>query len=166
MVGFIFLTYRFLEPIAEFTEVLDQTQTAVAGCAGCSACSRSRSARPSPSIRHAAAGRARRQHRPRRLRYRSRGDDDEPPVLVDVTAHIPAGQQVAVVGETGSGKTTLGRLIARFADPTLGVVRIGGVPLTAVANDESAHPAGRGAPGAVPVRRHHRRQPAASPVRC
>ena len=30
-VGFIFLTYRFLEPIAEFTEVLDQTQNAVAG---------------------------------------------------------------------------------------------------------------------------------------
>ena len=31
LVGFIFLTYRFLEPIAEFTEVLDQTQNAVAG---------------------------------------------------------------------------------------------------------------------------------------
>ena len=31
MVGFIFLVYRFLEPIAEFTEILDQTQTAVAG---------------------------------------------------------------------------------------------------------------------------------------
>ena len=31
MVGFLFLTYKFLEPIAEFTEVLDQTQTAVAG---------------------------------------------------------------------------------------------------------------------------------------
>jgi putative ABC transport system ATP-binding protein len=31
MVGFVFLTYRFLEPIAEFTEVIDQTQTAVAG---------------------------------------------------------------------------------------------------------------------------------------
>src|SRR5690606_10642742 len=31
LVGFIFLTYRFLEPIAEFTEVLDQTQAAVAG---------------------------------------------------------------------------------------------------------------------------------------
>ena len=68
--------------------------------------------------------------------YRSRGDDDEPPVLVDVTAHISAGQQVALVGETGSGKTTLGRLIARFADPGIGVVRIGGVPLTAVANDD------------------------------
>ena len=31
MVGFMFLVYRFLEPIAEFTEILDQTQTAVAG---------------------------------------------------------------------------------------------------------------------------------------
>ena len=31
LVGFIFLAYRFLEPIAEFTEILDQTQTAVAG---------------------------------------------------------------------------------------------------------------------------------------
>jgi ATP-binding cassette subfamily B protein len=68
--------------------------------------------------------------------YRSRGDDKEPPVLYDVSAQIPAGQQVAIVGETGSGKTTLGRLIARFADPTIGVVRLGGVPLTAVANDE------------------------------
>jgi putative ABC transport system ATP-binding protein len=68
--------------------------------------------------------------------YRSRGDDEEPPVLVEVSAQIPAGQHVAVVGETGSGKTTLGRLIARFADPTEGTVRIGGVPLTAVSNDE------------------------------
>ena len=66
--------------------------------------------------------------------YRSRGDDDEPPVLRDIDLHIPAGQQVAVVGETGSGKTTLGRLVARMADPTAGTVLIGGVPLTKVAN--------------------------------
>ena len=31
MVGFVFLTFRFLEPIAGFTEVIDHTQTAVAG---------------------------------------------------------------------------------------------------------------------------------------
>jgi ABC-type multidrug transport system fused ATPase/permease subunit len=43
---------------------------------------------------------------------------------------------VAVVGETGSGKTTLGRLIARMADPTAGSVRIGGVPLTRVGNTD------------------------------
>jgi ABC-type multidrug transport system fused ATPase/permease subunit len=66
--------------------------------------------------------------------YRSRGFDDEPPVLLGVSAHIPAGQQVAVVGETGSGKTTLGRLIARLADPSSGTVLVGGVPLTRVSN--------------------------------
>ena len=41
-----------------------------------------------------------------------------------------------MVGATGSGKTTLGRLIARFADPTIGEIRLGGVPLHDVANDE------------------------------
>ena len=39
-------------------------------------------------------------------------------MLFDIDAYIPAGQQVAMVGETGSGKTTLGRLVARLADPT------------------------------------------------
>jgi ATP-binding cassette subfamily B protein len=137
LVGFIFLTYRFLEPIAEFTEVIDQTQTAVAGLRRVLGVLENPIGPPEPdhpvtlpkgmlgvSIENVTFG------------YRSRGDDDEPPVLFDVNAQIPAGQQVAVVGETGSGKTTLGRLIARFADPTIGNVRIGGVPLTAVANDE------------------------------
>jgi len=70
--------------------------------------------------------------------YRVRGEiiDDDEPVLVNVTANIPAGQQVALVGATGSGKTTLGRLLARFADPSAGQIRLGGVPLTQVSNDE------------------------------
>jgi ATP-binding cassette, subfamily B, bacterial len=137
LVGFIFLTYRFLEPIAEFTEVIDQTQTAVAGLRRVLGVLDNPIGPPEPAhpvtlppgtlgvgIENVTFG------------YRSRGDEDEPPVLIDVNAQIPAGQQVAIVGETGSGKTTLGRLIARFADPTVGTVRIGGVPLTAVANDE------------------------------
>ncbi len=137
LVGFIFLTYRFLEPIAEFTEVLDQTQTAVAGLRRVLGVLENPIGPPEPahpvtlppgvlsiSIENVS------------FTYGGRGDDDEPPVLVDVNAHVPAGQQVAVVGETGSGKTTLGRLIARFADPTIGMVRLGGVPLTAVANDD------------------------------
>jgi ATP-binding cassette subfamily B protein len=140
MVGFIFLTYRFLEPIAEFTEVLDQTQTAVAGLRRVLGVLENPIGPPEPahpvtlpegvlsiSLENVTFG------------YRNRGDDDEAPALVEVSALIPAGQHVAVVGETGSGKTTLGRLIARFADPTAGTVRLGGVPLTAVANDELRH---------------------------
>jgi putative ABC transport system ATP-binding protein len=45
---------------------------------------------------------------------------------------IPAGATVAVVGETGSGKTTFAKLLSRLADPTVGAVAVGGVPLPEV----------------------------------
>jgi ATP-binding cassette subfamily B protein len=47
--------------------------------------------------------------------------------LRDVDIAIPAGTTTAVVGETGSGKTTLGYLIARLYDPTKGAVLIDGI---------------------------------------
>ncbi|MEN9643614.1 MAG: hypothetical protein RL238_283 [Actinomycetota bacterium] len=137
MVGFLFLTYRFLEPIAEFTEVLDQTQTAVAGMRRVLGVLEIPIGPPEPEVpmRLPEGGLAVTVDRVD-FSYRSRGDVDEPPVLVDVNVHIPAGQQVAVVGETGSGKTTLGRLVARLADPVAGSVLIGGVPLTRVSNGD------------------------------
>jgi ATP-binding cassette subfamily B protein len=49
--------------------------------------------------------------------------------LDDVTLDVPAGAQIALVGETGSGKTTLGGLVARLYDPTSGRVTIDGVDL-------------------------------------
>ncbi|OHV36139.1 MULTISPECIES: ABC transporter ATP-binding protein [Pseudofrankia] len=55
-----------------------------------------------------------------------------PPVLHGVDLRIPALARVAVVGETGSGKTTIAKLLTRLMDPTGGEVRIGGVPLTEV----------------------------------
>lgn len=58
-----------------------------------------------------------------------------PEVLQEVSVTIPAGTRVAVVGETGSGKTTFARLLCRLADPTAGVVRLGGVDLRDVAPD-------------------------------
>ncbi|MFM2078378.1 MAG: hypothetical protein RJA49_2268 [Actinomycetota bacterium] len=140
MVGFVFLTYRFLEPIAEFTEVLDQTQTAVAGMRRVLGVLEIPVGPPEPEIPMSlpSGGLAVTIDRVD-FSYRTRGDADEPPVLFDVNAHIPAGQQVAVVGETGSGKTTLGRLIARLADPTAGFVLVGGVPLTRVSNSDLRH---------------------------
>ena len=50
-------------------------------------------------------------------------------VLADCELVIPAGQTVALVGTTGAGKSTLAKLVARFYDPTTGVVSIDGVDL-------------------------------------
>jgi ATP-binding cassette subfamily B protein len=47
-------------------------------------------------------------------------------VLHGVTVHIPAGQRVALVGETGAGKSTIVKLLARFYDPTSGEIRVDG----------------------------------------
>ena len=54
-------------------------------------------------------------------------DDAEVPALSDVVLDVPAGSTLALVGETGSGKTTLGSLVARLHDPTSGAVTIDGV---------------------------------------
>ena len=148
LVGFVFLTYRFLEPIAEFTEIIDQTQTAVAGLrriisvldmpigpvehheplelpAGSMAI----------EVRNLSFGYPRRADDVPLGDGASLGPDGERPegagdvdtlVLRDIDVVIPAGQQVAVVGETGSGKTTLGKLVARFADPGAGSIHLGG----------------------------------------
>jgi ATP-binding cassette subfamily B multidrug efflux pump len=49
------------------------------------------------------------------------------PALVDVTFKVPAGGLVAVVGPTGSGKSTLGVLLCRLFEPPRGSVLLGGV---------------------------------------
>ncbi|MYQ45813.1 ATP-binding cassette domain-containing protein [Streptomyces sp. SID4985] len=55
------------------------------------------------------------------------GDEEEALTGVDLT--VPAGQTVAFVGETGAGKSTLVKLVARFYDPTSGRVTADGTDL-------------------------------------
>jgi ATP-binding cassette subfamily B protein len=52
--------------------------------------------------------------------------------LRDVTLHVEAGETLALVGETGAGKSTLAKLVARFYDPQRGAVRVDGVDLREV----------------------------------
>jgi ATP-binding cassette subfamily B protein len=53
-------------------------------------------------------------------------------VLDDVSFELAAGEVVALVGATGSGKSTLCELLVRLADPDGGRIRVGGVPLDQV----------------------------------
>ncbi|WP_051517090.1 ABC transporter ATP-binding protein [Deinococcus phoenicis] len=57
-------------------------------------------------------------------------------VLHDVSFHLPAGQTVGLLGRTGSGKTTLTRLVSRLYDPTTGSVRLGGLDTRDVRLDQ------------------------------
>jgi ABC-type multidrug transport system fused ATPase/permease subunit len=58
------------------------------------------------------------------------------PVLDGVTVRLAAGERVALVGSTGSGKSTLGAIVAGLLQPSSGTVSIGGVPLASL---EPAH---------------------------
>ena len=55
------------------------------------------------------------------------GYGDDPDVLHDVSLHVPAGTVLGVVGRTGSGKSTIARLLVRLHDVRAGTISVGGV---------------------------------------
>jgi ATP-binding cassette subfamily B protein len=61
--------------------------------------------------------------------YGSAAETDAEAALSGISLSIPAGQTVAFVGETGAGKSTLVKLVARFYDPTGGRVTVDGTDL-------------------------------------
>ena len=61
-----------------------------------------------------------------------------PFVLQDFDLSVPAGQRLAIVGETGAGKSTLAKLLMRFYDPSAGGVRVDGHDLRDVTDRSRA----------------------------
>jgi ATP-binding cassette subfamily B protein len=61
--------------------------------------------------------------------YEDEKQDPDMPVLNDVSFHCPAGQTVALIGGTGSGKTSLINLLPRFYDYSAGSITLDGVEL-------------------------------------
>lgn len=59
----------------------------------------------------------------------------EEPVVRDVSFSAEVGSTVAVIGATGSGKTTLAKLLVRLLEPTSGTVLLGGVPVRDISRD-------------------------------
>ncbi|SOE11066.1 ATP-binding cassette, subfamily B [Streptomyces sp. 2323.1] len=62
---------------------------------------------------------------------------DSPPLLRDITLHIRPGETMALVGATGSGKTTLTALVPRLYDPTAGRISLDGRDLATISRDEA-----------------------------
>lgn len=56
----------------------------------------------------------------------------EKPVLSELTLSLPAGKKIAIVGASGGGKSTVTQLLLRFFEPSSGVIRVNGVPLSEI----------------------------------
>jgi ATP-binding cassette subfamily B protein len=134
VVSFLFLAQLFVEPVQAFGEAVNEAQNAVAGWrrvievldlhpdvadpgdAGTDL-------PPGPlGVAFEQVGFA----------YPARPGETAPAVLRDVDVVLAPRSRVAVVGATGSGKTTLAKLLTRLMDPSTGRICIGGVPLTDV----------------------------------
>ncbi|MEQ1786247.1 MAG: ABC transporter ATP-binding protein [Acidimicrobiales bacterium] len=128
LIAFVFLVNLLLIPISELSEILDQTQTAIAGWRKILGVLATPIDVEEPvDGRTLSPGALAVDLESVRFAYRT-GDE----VLRGIDLHLPAGASVAVVGETGSGKTTIAKLLCRLADPTDGVVRVGGIDLREV----------------------------------
>lgn len=125
LVALLFLTTLLHGPIGELGETLDQTQTAVAGWRKILNLLDHEVdvVEPSPGRRLPTGALA---VEAAAVSFAYRGGA---PVLRQVSVEIPAGSNVAVVGETGSGKTTFAKLLCRLADPQDGVIRLASIPL-------------------------------------
>ena len=130
LVAVLFLANLVREPIGSISEVLDQTQVAAA------AWNKILSVfdHPIEIVEPSADGAATLPTGPLRIEADgvdfSYGDGDR--ALTAVSVVIPAGAKVAIVGETGSGKTTFAKLLCRLADPTAGRILVGGIDLRLV----------------------------------
>ncbi len=129
LVGFLFLVTIFVQPVQVATEVLNEAQNAVAGMRRVLGVLDTPTdiADPSPG-RDLPAGPLDVTFEHVRFAY-----PGGPDVLHDVDLTLAAQSRVAVVGETGSGKTTFAKLLTRLMDPTGGRVLLSGVPLDEVA---------------------------------
>lgn len=129
LVGFVLYIDRYFEPIRDLSRRYDTLQSTMAGGERILALLDTQvevrdahDAATLPAIRGAV------QFDSVSFHY----SDDPTLVLDSVELDVKPGETVALVGETGAGKTTIVKLLTRFHDPTSGCVRVDGVDLRSV----------------------------------
>jgi ATP-binding cassette subfamily B protein len=132
LVGFLFLVTLFVQPVQIATEVLNEAQNALAGLR------RVLGVLDTPSdVADPGEGGQLLPPGPVGVRFDhvTFAYPGGPDVLHDVDLELTPRTRVAVVGETGSGKTTFAKLLTRLMDPSSGRVLLSGVPLDEVRFD-------------------------------
>ena len=131
LAAFLLYLRRFFEPMQELSQFYNLFQAAAAALEKLSGVLEEAPAVPetaSPVRLEPAAGGLRFEG----VTFAYRDD----PVLHAVDLDVPAGQTVALVGQTGAGKSTIARLVARLYDPTIGRIRLDGVDLRDLSDDD------------------------------
>lgn len=126
VIAFLLYLNQFFAPLQQLSQVLDTWQQASASIAKIEELLATTPSTPPPAV-PVHPGRVRGEVRLEAVHFRY---GDAPIEAVDgLDLVIPPGQTVALVGETGAGKSTVVKLLARFYDPTRGVVRVDGIDL-------------------------------------
>src|SRR6204780_5731825 len=129
LASFLLYLQRFFDPLQDVSQFYNTFQSAASGLEKISGVLEQDDAVPEPASPAQLPGREG-SSAGRRVRFESVtfGYRDNL-VLPGLELDIPAGQTVALVGETGAGKTTIARLLGRFYDPRSGRVTLDGIDL-------------------------------------
>jgi len=131
LAAFLLYLRRFFEPMQELSQAYNSFQSATAALEKLGGVLEEPLSVPEPrSPRELPAPRGAVAFDGVRFGY------DERLVLPRLDLELPSGQTVALVGATGAGKTTLARLLARFYDPLEGAVRLDGVDLRELTEEQ------------------------------
>ncbi|MFI5640004.1 ABC transporter ATP-binding protein [Streptomyces goshikiensis] len=141
LVAYLLYIDLFFAPVQQLSQVFDGYQQATVSLGRIQGLLREPTSTPRPAAPREVAGlRGEIAFEDVRFAYgtaEERGEKGE--ALAGISLRIPAGQTVAFVGETGAGKSTLVKLVARFYDPTSGRVTADGTDLRELDMTEYRH---------------------------
>ncbi|HEY3016927.1 MAG TPA: ABC transporter ATP-binding protein, partial [Nocardioides sp.] len=131
VLAFAFLVSLFVNPVQMGTQILTDAQNAIAGWRRVIGILETPADLVDPGPEGATLPRGPIEVAFERVTFAYPGGA---PVLHDIDLRLDPGSRVAVVGETGSGKSTVAKLLTRLMDPTAGVVRLDGVDLREISD--------------------------------